>query len=62
MPASHILVSLSSKKINSEKEFFKLKLLINDINFDPFPIKIILGFSEELILKYASGYTGDMIN
>ena len=48
MPASHILETLSSKKINSEKEFFKLKLLINDINFDPLPIKIILGFSEEL--------------
>ena len=47
MPASQILETLSSKKINSEKDFFKLNLLINDINFDPLPIKIIFGFSEE---------------
>ena len=41
MPASKILMSLSSKKINSEKYFFELISLTFGNNFEPLPIKKI---------------------
>ena len=49
MPASHIFVSLSSKKINSEKYCLESRLLTFGNNFDPLPTKIIFGFPEEVM-------------